>query len=90
MKKVNWNVEKEQLLKETRNIDLERVATMIEDNEILGVYDVPSRPGQKMFAVNYDGYAICVPFVENEEEIFIKTAYNSRKLSQMISEKRHE
>ena len=63
---------------------MDRVAIMIEEGKIQRVHDVPSRPGQKMFVMEYDNYMISVPFVENEQEIFIKTAYKSRKLNRFI------
>ena len=82
MKIVNWNKEKAKLIKDTRGIDFDRVAVMIEEKEFLGVYGVPSRPDQKMFVLDYDDYIVCIPFVENEHEIFLKTAYRNRRLNQ--------
>ena len=79
MKTIRWNPDKAALLKETRAIDLDRVAIMIEEKEVLGIYEIPSRPGQKMFVLDYEDYLVCIPFVEDEHEIFIKTAYRSRK-----------
>lgn len=35
--------------------------------------------GQKIFIINIDQYAYLVPFVENEQEIFLKTIIPSRK-----------
>lgn len=81
MKQVRWNFEKAAQLKLERNLEFEKIAVLIEENEYLGVLDVPSRPGQKMFVLDYDDYIVCVPFVENEEEIFLKTAYRNRKIN---------
>lgn len=67
-----------------RDIDLEQVASMIEEGMVRRVHNVPHRPGQKMFVIEYDNYMICVPFVENEQEIFIKTAYKSRRLNKFF------
>lgn len=86
MKIVNWNLEKAQLIKETRDIDFNRIALMIEEKEFLGVADVPSRSDQKMFILDYDDYIVCVPFVENDHEIFIKTAYKNRKINKLTKE----
>lgn len=87
MKIIRWDLEKAKLIKETRNIEFDRIAIMVEEKETLGVYSVPSRPEQKMFALNYNDYIVCVPFVENEQEIFIKTAYRSRKLNKEIEKR---
>jgi len=36
-------------------------------------------PGQKIFVVQIDKYAYLVPFVEDDEKIFLKTIFPSRK-----------
>jgi hypothetical protein len=38
-------------------------------------------PGQKISVVVIEGYAYLVPFVESENEIFLKTIIPSRKAS---------
>jgi hypothetical protein len=84
MKTVRWNSEKAQKLKALRGIDLSKVAVMIEEEALLGVIEVPSRIGQQMFLLDYDDYIVCVPFVETEHEIFLKTAYRNRKLNKRV------
>lgn len=84
MKLVKWNLEKSKMLKEIRGIELERIAVLIEENQYLDIRQVPSRPDQMMFLVDYDEYIVCVPFVESENEIFIKTAYRSRKANKVV------
>jgi hypothetical protein len=84
MKAVRWNHEKAQKLKQERGIELESIAIMIEEEELIGVIDIPSRPNQKMFLVDYDEYIVSVPFVENRQEIFIKTAYRNRKINRNL------
>jgi hypothetical protein len=81
MKKINWNEEKALLLKETRQIDFNELAAIIEEKNFFGVFSVPNRKEQKMFILDYNNYIICVPFVETEHEIFLKTAYRNRKLN---------
>ena len=83
MKTVNWNADKAKLLKETREIELERVALMIEEKELLAVAKVPNRD-QMMFILDYDDYIVCVPFIETEDEIFLKTAYRNRKFNKLL------
>jgi len=36
-------------------------------------------PGQRVFVINMDAYVCLVPYVENREEIFLKTVIPSRK-----------
>ena len=38
-------------------------------------------PHQKMMVVEMDDYLILVPFVEDQEKIFLKTAFKSRKIT---------
>jgi len=48
----------------------------------LDIYDHPNQeryPGQKVSVVIVESYAYLVPFVENNEEIFLKTIIPSRK-----------
>jgi len=88
MKAIRWNLEKAALLKETRGIEFEKIAVLIEEGHVLGVADVPSRENQKMFLVDYDDYLVCVPFVETDAEIFLKTAYRNRKFNKTLKEDR--
>lgn len=82
MKRLRWNHEKNDLLVETRGISFERVAYHIAKDEILEVREHPNQaryPEQKIFILDLDDYVYLVPFVENEEEIFLKTIIPSRK-----------
>ena len=48
----------------------------------MDIYDHPNQeryPGQKVSVVLIEGYAYLVPFVESENEIFLKTIIPSRK-----------
>ncbi len=36
-------------------------------------------PGQRLFVLAIEGYAFLVPFVESEDEVFLKTIIPSRK-----------
>ena len=36
-------------------------------------------PGQRIFVIDMDGYAFLVPYVENNNEIFLKTVIPSRQ-----------
>lgn len=79
MKYLNWNLEKNELLKAERGISFEEIALLIEAGNILGIEENPGRPGQKIYILEIDDYAYIVPFVESADEIFLKTAFPSRK-----------
>ncbi len=79
MKYLNWNPKKNELLKRERGIAFEEIAYLIEAEQIIGIEENPGRPNQKMYILEIENYAILVPFVENDKEIFLKTAFPSRK-----------
>ena len=79
MKYLNWNAKKNEILKHERGISFEEIAYLIESEQIIGIEENPGRSNQKMYILEIENYAIVVPFVENETEIFLKTAFPSRK-----------
>jgi len=82
-KPINWNEEKNQLLKIQRDIDFEMVLEEIIADNILAIKSHPNKKKyahQKIFVLEIKGYLCYVPFVENDKEIFLKTIIPSRKL----------
>ena len=82
MKYFSWNEEKNELLKEERQISFEDVVFYISQGFLLDVLEHPNQEkyqGQKIFVVQIDDYAYLVPFVESEQGIFLKTIIPSRK-----------
>ena len=76
---LNWNPEKNEILKRERGISFEEIAYVIESDQVIGIEENPGHPNQKMYILEIDNYAIVVPYVENNGEIFLKTAFPSRK-----------
>ena len=81
MKRINWNPEKNEKLQKERGISFEEIAISIESGAIMGIEENPGYPNQRMYIVNIEDYSVVVPFVESEEEIFLKTAFPSRKFT---------
>jgi len=79
MKYLNWSSEKNEILKARRGISFEEIAYLIESGQILGIAENPGRPNQKIYILEIESYAVIVPFVEKDNEIFLKTAFPSRK-----------
>jgi uncharacterized DUF497 family protein len=82
MKPVNWDIEKNTHLKVERGVSFEEVLAAVSHGGLLDVLDHPNvvqYPNQRMFVVRVRGYAYLVPFVENENEVFLKTIIPSRK-----------
>ena len=79
MKYLNWSSAKNETLKRERGITFEEIAYLIESGRIIGIEENPGRSNQKMYILEIENYAVIVPFVENDKEIFLKTAFPSRK-----------
>lgn len=79
MKYLNWSSEKNEILKTKRGISFEEIAHLIESGQILGIEENPGRSNQKIYILEIESYAVIVPFVEKNDEIFLKTAFPSRK-----------
>ncbi|MBF0260110.1 MAG: toxin [Desulfamplus sp.] len=79
----NWNNQKNQILKRERAISFEEVVLLIQSGQIIDVLENPVKPNQKLYILSIDDYAYVVPFVENDEEIFLKTIFPSRKFTKL-------
>lgn len=78
----NWNPDKNQSLIFNRGISFERIVFEISCGNELAVLEHPNQdkfPGQRISMVQVDDYVYAVPFIETEEEIFLKTIIPSRK-----------
>jgi uncharacterized DUF497 family protein len=83
MKYLNWDQGKNEILKLNRGISFEEVALLIESGQILGIKENPNRPNQKIYILEINKYAFIIPFVEKENEIFLKTTFPSRKYTKL-------
>lgn len=81
MKYFNWNSEKNKKLIKERGVSFEICLVKIEGKDILDILDNMRYPNQKIFILEIDNYVYLVPFVENEDEIFLKTIIPSRKFT---------
>ena len=82
MKLINWNREKNKWLKEKRGICFEDILFYIDNDLIIEDIDHPNKEkysNQRIMVFNIDDYIYLVPYVETENEIFLKTIIPSRK-----------
>jgi hypothetical protein len=82
MKTFSWNDEKNTLLQAERQVSFDDVILYIEMGFLLDVLEHPNQEkykGQKIFVVQIDDYVFLVPFVETDDQIFLKTIIPSRK-----------
>lgn len=84
MKPYDWNDEKNDWLRQERDVTFEDIVFHLSQGGLLDTIEHPNQnqyPGQRMFIVNVEGYACLVPFVEDDETIFLKTIIPSRKMT---------
>lgn len=89
----NWNLEKNEKLKIERNISFEEIVLAINEGNLVDVYEHPNQKdysNQKIYAVNINNFIYLVPFVQNDNEIFLKTIIPSRKATKNYLGGKHE
>lgn len=86
MTQYDWSPEKNAVLKRERGLTFEDIIYHIERGGLLDTIEHPNQgryPGQKIFIVNVEGYACLVPFIEQDNLIFLKTIIPSRKMTKL-------
>ncbi len=94
MKYFEWDVEKNEELKEERKITFEEAVFSLMHGGLLDTIEHPNphkHPNQRIFIINIEDYVYLVPFVETEECIFLKTIIPSRKMTKKyLGDKKNE
>jgi len=85
-KSIRYSFEKNELLKEERGVSFEDVILSIEEGNLLDDLEHPNKDkysNQSIFIilVKIKDYVYYVPYVEDNETIFLKTIVPSRKLN---------
>lgn len=82
MKYFAWDEAKNEKLKSERGIGFEENVFHIERGDVLDIIEHPNHDrygGQRIFIIQRDDYAYLVLFVEDDQQIFLKTIIPSRK-----------
>lgn len=84
--KIEFNEEKNILLKETRGVCFDDAVEAIKKNQVLDDlehYRQKKYPGQKILVVRIKNYVYAIPYVVDKRKgvIFLKTVYPSRDLT---------
>ena len=69
-------------MKQNRGVCFEEVVILMEREDVIETIEHPNQdkyPGQKIAIVRIDNYAYLVPYIQESEEIFLKTIIPSRK-----------
>lgn len=92
MKYFDWDELKNARLKAERQVCFEDILIAINEGNLLDDVLHPNQKqykGQKIFIVAINNYVFLVPYVEDDQKIFLKTIYPSRKFtSQHLSKRR--
>jgi len=84
MKYLDWDETKNAQLRFEREVCFEDVVMAMIDDRIVDILAHPKQdryPNQRIYVININQYIYLAPFVENEEKIFLKTIYPSRKMT---------
>ncbi len=82
MKYFDWSDEKNELLKKERGVSFEQVELAIASGDLLDRVKHPNPakyPRQNVLLVKIDDYVYSVPYVEDNESIFLKTIIPNSK-----------
>lgn len=84
MLKYRWSKTKDKLLCQSRKIGFQQAITEIKSKRIIA--DIPHHnqkryPNQRIYIIKLNNYIYAVPYVQNKQEIFLKTIYPNRKLN---------
>jgi hypothetical protein len=77
---------KNRWLKQERGVSFKQVVFCIENGKILDIIKNPNLEKyqhQQLYVIDINGYVFIVPYVENENVIFLKTVFPSRKYTQL-------
>ncbi len=82
MKFFDWNDAKNEMLKKVRGVSFEQVELAIASGDLVDRIKHPSPakyPNQRVFLVKIEDYIHSVPYVEDNERIFLKTIIPNSK-----------
>ena len=91
-KTLRYSLEKNEILKEQRGVSFEDVILSIDDGNLLDDMEHPNKekyPNQNMFIIliKIKDYVHIVPYVEDDNSIFLKTIIPSRKMNKKYNKK---
>ena len=86
MKPINWNATKNQQLISERGVSFEDIVFYLQQGALLDDIEHANStkyPNQRVFVIAVDSYVYLVPYVENDNEIFLKTVIPSSKATKI-------
>ncbi|MEI6819964.1 MAG: toxin [Verrucomicrobiota bacterium] len=89
----DWDPEKNEKIKRERGISFEEIALLLGAGRLWAVtkhWNPERYPRQRIFLIPIDGQIYAVPFVQDEQTFFLKTAFPSRKMTQRYREEQND
>ena len=83
MRTFTWSIAKNEQLKRTRGVSFEEILA----SELIDIRHHPKRKNQNIMLFRREGYVWVVPFVEQGDDIFMKTLYPSRQYTKLLQKK---
>lgn len=90
MKLFGWSAAKNAQLKKERGLTFEEVLFHLGQGDLIDIIEHPNQkkyPGQMVYVLAIEDYVYLVPFIETEDEIFLKTIIPSRKATRRYRKK---
>ena len=75
MKEIRWNADKNRELKQVRAVTFEQLIS----SRFIGIEKHPQKPHQQLMLFEFKRYVWVVPYIEEEQYYFLKTAFPNRK-----------
>ena len=88
-----WDEEKNEKLKAQRGVSFDDIVFHIERGDVLDILEHPNQQryeGQRIFIVQFQDYVYLVPFVEEKEQVVLKTIIPSSKATKKYLRKEPE
>ncbi len=85
----DWDPEKNEKIKRERGVSFEEIALLLGAGRVWAVtkhWNTEKYPNQRIFLIPIDGRIIAVPFVQDKDRIFLKTAFPSKKMTKLYNE----
>jgi hypothetical protein len=79
MKEIRFSKLKSERLKAVRGVSFEELLSA----KLICIKDHPVKQTQYIMYFDYKGYVWMIPYVEDQDHIFLKTLYPSRKYTKM-------
>jgi len=88
MLKIEWDLEKNETLKQNRNVCFEDVERAIYEEKVIDIiphFNKDKYPNQNILIVKFHDYIYYVPFIRDNEKFFLKSIIPSRKYNKIYN-----